>query len=134
MNLLANCEQLLWNTLLNASGCQTARYQRVDLDTNVLLADRIVPVIPETPRPDAFAFEDAVLYKTGRVFKVGQEELGGLKPREGDRLIFEHDGVKTVYTVQRTSGNGPCYEELGSYGIILRVHVSQPRAQEDENE
>jgi len=133
MNMLAHCERMFWNALVQVSGNQTALYRRVDPETNVILFERIISVIPEQPAPDAFAFEDCILYKTGRVYKIGQEELEGRLPQEGDTLTFKSGDTKTIYTVSR-SGNGHCYEELGNYGIVLRVYVTGPRGEHHDSE
>ena len=119
--------------MLSVSGCQTALYRRVDPDTNLILFERVVNVIPEPPAPDGFAFEDCTLYKTGRVYKIGQEELEGRIPKVGDTLTFESGDTKTVYTVTNTQ-NGHCYEEFGNYGYILRVYFTGPRGEHHDGE
>jgi len=45
--------------------------------------------------------------------------------------LYEYDGKQTIFTVKKTN-SGPCYEELGNYGIVLRVCVSSPRGEEEE--
>ena len=118
VNIFADAEQMLWNSIRRAAGNQTALYKpkNSDIETTIY-------VVPETPQPDGFAFEDFRLYKTSRVFKVGKLELNGIIPKEGDLLTYICNGVETNFTVKRTQ-SGPCYEDIGSYHVMLRLHCS----------
>jgi hypothetical protein len=124
-NLFSQAEQTLWNTIHKAAGSPTAVYrvQNSEPPSEPQPEGCEIKVVPETPQPDGFAFEDFRLYKTSRVFKVGKLELNGLLPKEGDTLTYND----TVYTVKRTQ-SGPCYEEIGNYNVMLRVHGSISRS------
>ena len=117
-NIFANAEWTIWNTIKNVSGNQTAVYkkQNSNIETTVF-------VVPETPQPDGFAFEDFKLYKTSRVFKVGKLELNGMIPKEGDTLTYIYNEAETMYTVKKTQA-GPCYEDIGNYNVMLRLYCS----------
>jgi hypothetical protein len=120
MNLLAESERMFWQCL---PGKQTALYQRRNARKKFT-----VHVMPETPKPETFGFDDCTLYKTCRVLKIGLAEFGTFRPQVGDILIY--DGKK--HEVQNTI-DGPCYVELGNYGIMLRVNVAKPKEKKNEN-
>ena len=111
-NVFGNAEQLLWNSIWQAAGKQTAVYHYNNIEA-------VLKVVPTTPQPDGFGFEDFTLYKTSRLFVIGMAELNGRIPKEGDTLTYNN----IVHLVKRTTA-GPAYEDRGNYGVMLNLHVS----------
>jgi hypothetical protein len=117
MNIFADTELTVWTALWVAGGSQTATYKKPNH------ADITIKVLPETPLPDGFAFVDFQLYKTSRVFRIRKNELNGIMPKEGDKIEYTYDNKTTVYTVAKPQDSS-CYEDVGSYGVMLRVYCS----------
>ncbi|GHT29245.1 hypothetical protein FACS18942_10300 [Planctomycetales bacterium] len=118
-NIFGNAEQLLWDSIWTAAGKQTAIYHYANIDVTL-------KVVPHTPQPDGFGFQDFILYKTSRIFVIGIAELNGRMPKEGDKLIYN----EVEYTVKRTSSS-PCYENIGNYNVMLKIHGSKLRTNEN---
>jgi hypothetical protein len=112
INLYFEMESLVWRNLWRSSGHPMAVYRYNDIE-------RSVKIVPTQPTPDSLGFEDFHLYKTIRIFIVGMEELNGTIPKEGDTITYNN----TVYTVKKTP-NTPCYENIGNYGVMLRIYTS----------
>ncbi|GHT26802.1 hypothetical protein FACS18942_04920 [Planctomycetales bacterium] len=111
-NIFGNAEQILWNSIWTAAGKQTAVYHYANI--NVTLK-----VVPNTPQPDGFGFQDFTLYKTSRIFVIGIAELNGRIPKEGDTLTYNNITHYVKPTIQ-----GPAYEDRGNYNVMLNLHVS----------
>jgi hypothetical protein len=111
-NIFGNAEQFLWDSIWTAAGKQTAVYHYDNIEATL-------KVVPNTPQPDGFGFEDFTLYKTSRLFVVGKAELNGRIPKEGDTLNYNN----IVHLIKRTTA-GPAYEDRGNYGVMLNLHVS----------
>jgi hypothetical protein len=105
-------EETVWRNLWTSSGKQTAVYRHEEIEMSVNL-------VPTQPTPDSLAFEDFHLYKTIRIFIVGRAELNGITPKEGDSITYDN----TVYMVKKTP-NTPCFENIGNYGMIIRIYTS----------
>jgi hypothetical protein len=121
-NSFSNSEEMLWKSMRQTSGNQTAIYRRGD-------EFRLVNVVPETARPDSFGFEGITLTTTSRIFKVGKADLAGWLPKHGDTL--EYDGI--VYCVEVTGVANTFYLDVGSHGVMIRILVSEGRGNEWQN-
>lgn len=120
-----NIEQMLWNTMKQATGSQTGIYRRKRAEgdgSNTGGLALTVNAVPEVPKPDGFAFEECVMYKTVRVFRIGVSDLDGLIPQAGD--FFDYGGV--TYEIRATQA-GPCYENVGNHNVILRIAAHKYR-------
>jgi hypothetical protein len=111
-NLYEKIERLAWEQMKAFAGGGTAATYRQG-ETEIPIA-----VVQTTPTPDGFAFEDFRLYKTSRIFEIEKASLSGIVPKENDTIIID----ETPYTVKK-SQSGPCYIDVGAYGITIQIHT-----------
>jgi hypothetical protein len=115
-NALKKIEEQLWETAKRMTGNETAVYRRGG-------ETRLIFVVPETPKPDSFAFEDWSMSTTSRVFKIGKADLGGWLPKDGDTLTY---GEKT-YTVEKTGTSKTFFQDIGNYEVMMQIFVTEYR-------
>ena len=115
-NAFQNLEKMLWATQKQMSGNQTAVYRRGD-------ESRLIYVVPETATPDSFKYEDMSLTTTSRIFKVGKADLAGWLPKDGDTLTYNGK----TYTVLKTGVSKTFYLDIGNYGVMIRIFVTEYR-------
>jgi len=115
-NSLKNIEQMLWETMKRMHGNQTAVYRRGGEEV-------LIHVVPHKPLPDSFGFGEQTLTTTSRVFRIGKADLNGWLPQDGDTLTFE----EKTYTVRKTQVSKTMFEDVGSYGVMMLIFVTEYR-------
>ena len=115
-NPFENQEKMWWETAKQRTGNQTAVYQRGELTKQVR-------IVPEMPRPDSFGFENQTLTTTSRIFKVEKADLEDWLPQSGDTLTYN----ETVYSIEQTGAANTFYQNVGTYGVIIRIIVMEYR-------
>ena len=114
-------EEMLWRSLKQHHGNPTAVYRRGS-------ESRLVQIVPEVARPDSFGFDDQTITTTSRIFKVEKADLNGWLPKHGDTLEYDDGSGSKTYTVQKTSNAaGTFYQDVGNFGILIRIHVMEYR-------
>jgi len=116
-NAFKNIELMLWETMKRAHGNQTAVYRRGE-------EEMLIHVVPHKPQPDSFGFEEQTLTTTSRVFRIAKADLAGSLPKDDDTLTF--DGK--VYAVRKTQVSKTMFEDVGSYGVMMLIFVTEYRA------
>ena len=119
-NEFRKAEEIRWKLLKQSSGNQTGMYRRGE-------ESRLIAVVPESPNPRDFDYEDQALNITVRAFKVEKSCLLGWLPKSGDTLEWNEQ----TYTVRkfgvRKFGSGVFYQDVGNYNVVLRIFVTEYR-------
>ena len=116
-NAFKNAEQMIWETVKRMSGNQTAVYRRGE-------ETRLLFVVPETPNPDSFPFENQSLATTIRIFKTGKTDLHGWLPKDGDTLTYQDK----TYVFKKTGATPSFYQDIGNYGVMIRLFLQEYRS------
>ncbi|MDR0608739.1 MAG: hypothetical protein LBG58_01350 [Planctomycetaceae bacterium] len=116
MNQIKSIEYLTWDSLWYFSGEPVAAYQRGETEIPV-------KAVICSPTQENFNFEGFQLYNDSQIFEIKKSDLETLfPPKEGDKIIYN----ETEYPVQKSNG-GPCWLDMGSYNVSVKVHTRRYR-------
>jgi hypothetical protein len=104
-----------------STGNQIANYRRGN-------ESRLVCVVPETAKSDAFGYDERVVLSTlSRYFKIGVADLGDwFPPQDGDTLEYDDGKSAKIYEVKRTgNADGAFFQTVGSGTVMVRIHAME---------